>query len=154
MLFLLFIIWPITELTLLIKVGGHIGTGNMLLIILGTGVLGAYLAKIQGLLVVQKMQNSLNEGCTPNEALLEGFLIFLGGVFLILPGLITDCLGMILLIPPARWVIRKIFEGKIKDMVKNGQIITAKGFERRQGYYDVDAKVHDIERLPPEKEAK
>ena len=153
MLFLLlFIVWPLAELIILIKVGSLIGVGNLFLIIFGTGILGGYLAKVQGLLVVQKIQNNLNQGVTPTESMMDAFLVFLGGVFLILPGLITDCLGGILLIPPARWLVRQALQWKIKDMVKNGQIITVKGFERRQGYYDVDARVGDIERLPHERE--
>jgi len=143
-----FVMWPLLELTLLIKAAAYIGVGNVLLIIIGTGVFGGYLAKIQGFLVIQKIQDDLRQGVEPNTAMLDGFLVLLGGFALILPGLITDCLGVILLIPPCRWLIRKALAWKVQDMVKNSQVITIKGFERRQGYYDVDARVKDVDALP------
>jgi len=122
-LILLFTILPALELALLIKLGGHIGVGNTLFIIIFTGVLGAYLARLQGFLVLQKIQNELNHGTMPNAQLLDGLMILVGGIVLLTPGFITDTLGFILLIPWTRSLIKRWFRKKFENMISKGQAV-------------------------------
>ena len=116
-LVLLFTVLPAIELVLLIEIGSNIGAGNTLFIIIFTGVLGAYLARLQGFLVLRKIQDSLNQGIMPSAELMDGLMILVGGIVLLTPGFITDAFGFLLLIPLTRTVIKKLFAKKFEDMI-------------------------------------
>jgi len=120
-LILLFTILPALELALLIKVGGHIGLGNTLMVIILTGVVGAYLARLQGFLVLRKIQDSLNQGQMPSAQLLDGLMILAGGILLLTPGFVTDALGFLLLVPWTRALIKMLLNKKFEAMVHKGQ---------------------------------
>ena len=113
-LFLLFTIIPILELYLLIKIGGVIGAFNTVLIILVTAIIGASLTKSQGLTVLSKIQEALNEGRILGNELLHGLMILLGGATLPTPGFITDFIGLSMLIPHIRDIYIKIAEKIIR----------------------------------------
>ena len=138
-LILLFTLVPAIELMLLIEVGGAIGAGNTILIIVFTGVLGAYLARLQGFLVFQKIQNDLNRGVMPNSEMIDGLMILVGGIVLLTPGFITDALGFLLLIPWTRLLIKKWFTKRFESMIARGQISTSAPFSKKNdGYDDID----------------
>jgi len=138
-LILLFTLVPAIELMLLIEVGGAIGAGNTILIIVFTGVLGAYLARLQGFLVFQKIQNDLNRGVMPNSEMIDGLMILVGGIVLLTPGFITDALGFLLLIPWTRFLIKKWFTKRFESMIARGQISTSTPFSKENdGYDDID----------------
>ena len=120
-LFLLFTIIPILELYLIIKVGGMIGAFNTVLIILTTGIIGASLAKSQGLIVLSKIQQALNEGRIPGNELLHGLMILIGGATLLTPGFITDLIGLSMLIPNIWDFYIKIAQKIIKRRVETGR---------------------------------
>lgn len=119
-LFLLFTLVPILELYLIIKVGGMIGAFNTVLIILITGITGASLAKSQGLTVLSKIQQALNEGRIPGNELLHGLMILIGGATLLTPGFITDIVGLSMLVPHIRDFYIKITQRIIKRRVETG----------------------------------
>ncbi|MFH1479463.1 MAG: FxsA family protein [Candidatus Omnitrophota bacterium] len=123
-LVILFTIVPLVELMLLIKVGHMIGLGNTLFIVVFTGILGAYLAKTQGLITLVKIQEDINNGIMPTERLFDGALILVGGVLLLTPGLITDFMGFLLLIPFTRYLIKAFIRQKVQGMISGGKIIT------------------------------
>ncbi|NOY82913.1 MAG: FxsA family protein [Kiritimatiellaeota bacterium] len=106
-LFLLFVLLPWLELYLLFRVHELVGWGQTLALVLLTGVVGAALAKWQGLDALRRIQTAMREGRVPAGELLDGFLIFAAGLLLITPGLLTDSAGFLLLVPPARRVIRR-----------------------------------------------
>jgi len=116
-LFVLFTIVPLVELALLIKIGEHIGTSNTIALVLLTGFAGAYLARDQGLRVVREFTDSVQRGDMPADPLLEGLLIVIGGAFLVTPGIITDVVGFLLVVPQTRRVIRGFLAGFIKANV-------------------------------------
>jgi len=135
-LILLFTIIPALELTLLIKVGTHIGVGNTLLIIILTGVVGAYLARLQGFIVLRKIQNELNHGNMPNSQLLDAFMILAGGIVLLTPGFITDIFGLILLIPWTRALIKLWTKKKFESMITKGEAIHFTSLGHKDDRYD------------------
>ena len=135
-LVLLFTILPAIELALLIEIGSNIGVGNTLFIIIFTGVLGAYLARLQGFLILRKIQDDLNRGVMPNDQLMDGLMILVGGVVLLTPGFITDALGFLLLIPWTRMLIKKWFKRKFEGMIAKEQIVTFTPFNRSDDRYD------------------
>jgi UPF0716 protein FxsA len=106
-LLLLFTVVPLVELFLLVKLGTVIGIGPTVLIVICTGVLGAWLARWQGLGVLRRISDDLAAGRLPADALIDGLLIFVAGAVLLTPGLITDAFGFFLLIPPGRAVVRR-----------------------------------------------
>jgi UPF0716 protein FxsA len=107
-LLLLFTIVPLTELYLLVKLGTVIGVAPTVGLVILTGVLGAWLARVQGLGVVRRLRADLEQGRMPTEALLDGLLILVAGAVLLTPGLLTDAMGFFLLVPQGRAVVRKI----------------------------------------------
>jgi len=107
-LLLLFTIVPLAELYLLVKLGSVVGVVPTVALVILTGVLGAWLARVQGLSVVQRLGEDLAEGRLPTDALIDGLLILVAGAVLLTPGLLTDAMGFVLLIPQGRAVVRKV----------------------------------------------
>jgi len=118
----LFILVPIIELAVLIEVGQYIGTFYTIMLVIVTGVVGAFLAKMEGLRVWHQLQRDLRELKMPTDRMIDGVLILIGGAFLLTPGLITDVLGFLLIIPftrfPLREYLKKRFTRKMKDKIK------------------------------------
>lgn len=106
-LLILFTVLPAIEMIVLLRVGTIVGFTGTVAIILFTGVLGAALAKQQGLITLSKIKNAMSSGKVPTTELVDGFLILIAGIVLITPGLLTDAMGFMLLIPTCRAVIRK-----------------------------------------------
>lgn len=106
-LLFLFIAIPIIEITLLIKLGEEIGFWPTIFIQIGTGFLGASLAKIQGILVWAKITDEFQMGRMPTAEMANGLLIFVAGVVLMTPGLITDLAGVAMLVPATRNIFKR-----------------------------------------------
>lgn len=117
---LLLIIVPAAEIGVFLIAGNWIGVWPTVAIILLTGILGAYLAKKQGLEALKKAQEQLKYGQMPGNAILDGICILTGGIMLLTPGFITDAAGFLLLAPPSKsFVKRLIINGIRKWMEKN-----------------------------------
>ena len=120
-LFILFTIIPIAELYLLIKIGGMIGAFNTVLIILFTAVIGAYLAKTQGFVVIRKINQALNEERIPAQELLDGLFVLIGGFTLLTPGFLTDFIGLSMLFPLTRILYIKLAVRIIQNKIETAQ---------------------------------
>lgn len=112
-LLLFFVAMPLLELALLIKLGQSIGFWSTLMVIIGTAALGLIILQYQGIAAYRKGMTSLAAGKPPVAAVLDGTMLMIAGGLLIAPGLITDCLGLLLLIPPLRrgigaWAIMRM----------------------------------------------
>jgi UPF0716 protein FxsA len=123
-LFLLFTIVPILELTFIIQVGREIGPLNTIALLIVIGIAGAYLARIQGFQVLRNVQESLEKGIIPTEAMLDGFLILCGGILLLTPGFLTDIIGLVFLIPPTRALLKIFCKKQMKGMAQKGKMVT------------------------------
>ncbi len=99
---ILFILVPIIELYLLIKVGSLIGVIPTLLIVILTAVIGTALLRQQGLATLQRYQRSLAEGRMPAQEVMEGLALVFGGALLLTPGFFTDAIGFLCLFPLTR----------------------------------------------------
>jgi len=111
-IFLLFILLPILELVVLIKVGSLIGVLPTIALVLLTAATGLHLLRRQGLGTLMRAQSRLQAGDLPGQELVEGFLIAGGGALLLSPGFITDAAAILLLLPwtrraLVRWLLRK-----------------------------------------------
>ena len=105
-LFLAFTLIPLVEIYLLIKLGQAFGAMTSILLVIITGMLGAYLARMEGLRTLFRIQETLREKKMPGDELLEALLIVLAGLVLITPGFLTDAVGFMLLIPATRVRVR------------------------------------------------
>ncbi|MCH8016711.1 MAG: FxsA family protein [Acidobacteria bacterium] len=121
-LFFLFTLVPLLELYLLIRLGTYVGAVDTIAIVIGTGVAGGLLAKSQGLAVLDRMRAELNQGRLPAESLLDGLLILIAGAMLVTPGLLTDGLGLLLLIPWSRKAIKSWLKRKMQEKISEGEI--------------------------------
>lgn len=106
-LILLFIALPVTEFALLIKLAESMGLLPTVALVLLTGVLGASLAKQQGVQTLTRIRSEMAGGKMPGDALFDGALILVAGAVLITPGVLTDAFGFCLLIPPLRAVVKR-----------------------------------------------
>jgi UPF0716 protein FxsA len=121
-LFLLFTVIPLVELYLLIRIGTWIGALPTVLIVLGTGFVGAWLARLQGFQVWMQIRFEINEGRFPGTPLLDGLLLLAAGLFLVTPGVLTDILGFALIIPVTRVPIRRWMAEKLRRMMDSGTV--------------------------------
>ena len=103
----IFILVPILELSLLLRIGSKIGFEATLAIILLTAFIGAILTRTQGSRALSNFRNALAEGKLPHREALDGLLILLAGAVLLTPGFLTDTAGFLLLFAPTRAAIRE-----------------------------------------------
>jgi UPF0716 protein FxsA len=127
-LFLLFTLVPLLELFLLLRIGEAVGLLPTLALVLGTGALGAWLAKSQGTQVLARIRSETNAGRVPAQALVDGALVLVAGAVLLTPGLLTDLAGFLLLIPGSRarlrsWLIEYFRRRAEKKKADPGVII-------------------------------
>ena len=113
-LLLLFILTPLIELWLLMLVSEHLGPATTIWLVLLTGFVGASLARRQGLQTWLAIQRDTQQGKMPAASLVDAMMIFVAGVLLITPGMMTDVVGFSLLVPPVRAFLRKRFQDSIK----------------------------------------
>lgn len=104
-LFLLFTLVPLLELYLLLRLGDVMGFWPTVGLVITTGIVGAALAKREGLRVLRTWQTTLAQGRMPEEGLLSAVLVLVGGVLLVAPGVLTDVAGILLLVPPTRKIV-------------------------------------------------
>lgn len=123
-LLLLFILTPLIELWLLMLVSEHLGAGATISLVLITGFVGASLARRQGLQTWMTIQRESQQGRMPAASLVDAMMIFVSGVLLITPGIMTDVVGFSLLIPPVRAFLRNRF----RDSIKVQASATVQGF--------------------------
>lgn len=120
---LLLIIVPALEIGLLVLSGQAIGLIPTVLLIISTGILGAYLAKKQGIETLRKAQKDMQYGQLPGDAIIDGLCILVGGVVLLTPGFITDAIGFLLLLPPTRNLFKPFIYRLFKRWINNGNVI-------------------------------
>jgi len=120
-LFLILLLIPLIEIAILFQLAHWIGFWETILIQVGTAFLGASLAKYEGLRVWINIQTELNQGLMPAEKMIDGLMIFAGGIVLLTPGLLTDILGFLLLIPFTRKFFKKWLHKKFERMRSTGE---------------------------------
>src|SRR3954466_10664857 len=107
LLILLFIVVPVAELYVIIKVGDLIGAPLTIALLVADSLLGSWLLKSQGRTVWRRFQETMQAGRVPHREVFDGVLVIFGGAFLITPGFLTDIVGVFLLLPPTRAVFRR-----------------------------------------------
>jgi UPF0716 protein FxsA len=132
LLLLFFTVIPITELALIISIGGKIGVAWTIIIVLGTGIAGAYLARLQGLMTIRRVQYEMAQGRVPGKEIIDAMLIFAAGLLLLTPGFLTDITGFFLLMPFGRALVRAFLHRRLAAMVQSGSVQVH--FHHRDGF--------------------
>ncbi|WP_059171380.1 FxsA family protein [Bacillus sp. FJAT-27445] len=120
--FLLIILVPAAEIGILLWSGKTIGIFPTFLLILLTGVLGTYFARSQGLKVIHQARQQMGYGQMPGEAVLDGICVLVGGALLLAPGIITDLIGLLLLIPQTRKFFKHWLAASFRRWINRGTI--------------------------------
>lgn len=127
-LFLIFLIVPVVEIYLVIKVGEVIGGVATVAVLLAMSLLGAWLIRHQGGRVLGQIRDELAQGRLPAAQLLDGALIFIGGVLLTTPGFFTDFLGIFFLIPATRRLIKMWLGLWLQAKIARGGFVVRRHF--------------------------
>jgi UPF0716 protein FxsA len=127
-LFILFLIVPVIEIYLLIKVGSLIGGLATVMILLSISLLGAYLVRSQGFRIIAKIQEELSQGRLPAAQMMDGALVLVGGVLLMTPGFFTDFLGIFFLVPSTRKLIKMWLGLWLQARLSKGAFVAKRRF--------------------------
>lgn len=122
LLLLIFVVVPAVELILLIEIGQRIGTITTLALIVGTGVVGASLARQQGVSTLARLRQDLGAGRSPAVPIIDGVLILVAAAFLVTPGVLTDIVGFLLLVPMSRGFIRQQLKRRFEGVIRSGAV--------------------------------
>ena len=158
LLVLLFIVVPIAELYVIIKVGGWIGVLPTLAILLADALLGSMLLRHQGRSAWRRFNQALDERRFPGKEVADGLLITVGGTLLLTPGFITDIAGLVLLIPPTRALVRGLLARFMRRRFRLVSGPAGWGYERARGggteprrnAYDVEGTAQEVRDQPEE----
>ncbi len=164
LLLLIFILVPIAELYVIIKVGGAIGILPTLAVLVADAFLGWFLLRQQGRAAWVRFNRALAEGRLPHKEVFDGVLIVFGGALLLTPGFITDIFGLVLLIPPTRALVRAFTMRIVKGRMAAGERVAyfgygppprqrrAPGSTRPEDIEGSGHEVRDEDELPPGRE--
>jgi len=117
-LVVVFLVIPISEIYLLIEVGGIIGPIPTIFLVVFTAVFGALLIRHQGVSTMLRARQEINQGTVPAMQMLEGAALLVSGALLLTPGFLTDTIGFVLLVPPLRrFLILKLLGGAVPPVI-------------------------------------
>jgi UPF0716 protein FxsA len=145
LLLLIFIVVPIAELAVIIQVGQAIGVWWTIALLIADSVLGSLLMRSQGRAAWRRFNAAMAEGRVPAREVLDGVLVIFGGALLLTPGFISDLLGLLLLLPPTRAVIRAVLVRRLAHRM----FVSVSGSPPGRGGpagYDVEGHAIDLER--------
>jgi UPF0716 protein FxsA len=144
-LVIVFIAVPLAELYVILQVGEAIGAIWTILLLAADSVFGSLLLRSQGRAVWRRFNEALAAGRMPHREVLDGVLVIFGGLLLLTPGFITDVLGLLLLIPPTRALVRATLARAIERRAAIGAAGIAAGRRARPGPrdYDVEGTAHE-----------
>ena len=152
----LFIVLPIAEIYVIIKVGEAIGVLPTIALLIVDGFLGAALARSQGRAAWLRFNRALAEGRVPAREVFDGAMIIVGGAFLLAPGFITDVIGLLLLLPPSRAIFRGTVSRLARRRVAFAPRVVFYGSRRNAPDardYDVEGSAREVDEaereLPP-----
>ncbi len=121
-LLLLFTVVPLVELLLLVEVGQRIGTLSTVLLVVATGMIGASLARREGIRTWGEVRRKLGQGAIPGAELLSALLVLLAGALLVTPGVLTDVVGLLVLVRPARSWMAELLRARLVEKMEAGEL--------------------------------
>jgi UPF0716 protein FxsA len=148
-LFLLFTVVPLVELYLLIAIGRILGPVPTIGLVLLTGAVGAWFARLEGSRVIRRWQEAMARQQLPKDGVIDAVLIFVGGLMLITPGILTDIAGLSLVMPATRRGIAGIVRTWLERQIATGRVqVYAPGYNGSprgpQGVIEVEGEVVEV----------
>jgi UPF0716 protein FxsA len=143
LLVILFIVVPIAELYVIIQVGAAIGVLPTLALLLADALLGSLLLRHQGRGAWRRFNAAIAERRFPGREAADGLMIAVGGTLLLAPGFLTDIVGLILLIPPTRAILRRLLKGYVGHRFVVATVGSAMPRQGRR-HYDFDASAEEV----------
>jgi len=140
-LLLIFIAVPLIDLAILFRVGRILSFWPTVSLVVLTGIVGAALAKHQGLRTLARINAELSAGRLPTSQLADGLLILLAGAVLMTPGFLTDLFGLLLLVPPFRRAVTRALTKYFKTRIVVTDIHAASGMSPEG--FDRPSELHD-----------
>jgi UPF0716 protein FxsA len=122
LLLLVFLVIPIVELYVMVQVGGMIGVLATIGLLLLFSVTGVWLVKFEGVGVWMRFRRQVEQGVLPTTELIDGFLILLAGALLIVPGFVSDVVGLLLLVPPVRALARRLIAHRYRSRLQMASV--------------------------------
>lgn len=148
----LLVAWPIVEIFVAVKIADAIGVIPMLVLLVLSWPAGSWAVRAEGRIVLRHLSSAVAEGRQPTREVLDGALVLLGGLLLIIPGFVTDALGLLFLLAPTRALARR---GIVRNL-RSRSLARAVRFGAGRQAYDVDATAQDVDdprgsndRVPP-----
>lgn len=139
---LIFIVMPLVEIAVFVLVGSHIGVLATIALVIASTILGAILLRIQGFGILARLRETMEQGGRPGLELVHGFMVMVAGVLLILPGFVTDVIGLVLFIPPVRDLAWRFLSRRIIVVDMGGSGFT----QRRPDSRTIDLNTGDYSR--------
>lgn len=121
-LVLLFLLTPAVELALLIQVDALVGFWATVGLIVATGIVGSYLARREGVSTWRRLNVRLQSGELPGKELVDGVIILVAGALLVTPGVLTDAIGFLGLLPPSRALVRRYLVRRFQRKMNDGSM--------------------------------
>jgi UPF0716 protein FxsA len=137
----LLILWPIAEVFVAIKVAEAIGALFTLLLLIAGWPVGTWALRSRGRAAWLRLSDAVAAGRAPGREVMDGALVLIGGVLMIIPGFITDVLGIWLLLAPTRALARRLLVANLHSRL----VVRATGFARAPSAYDVESTATDVE---------
>jgi UPF0716 protein FxsA len=141
----LFIVVPLAELYVILKVGDAIGVPWTILLLAADSILGSMLLRTQGRAVWRRFSQALAQGRMPHREVQDGVLVIFGGAFLITPGFITDVIGLLMLLPLTRPLVRRLV---MRSLSRRMELRVARAGPTPRGF-DVEGSATEYEPPPP-----
>jgi len=153
--FVLLVLWPLAELFVIVKISEAIGFLWMLLLLIVSWPIGSRIIRHEGRAALRRLRDALAAGRAPTNEVLDGALVLVGGLLLLVPGFITDTIGLLLLLPPSRALARRAAARNHRSRLLNRAVSFimwgvrgssgGPGGSGSGGGYDADATAVDID---------
>jgi UPF0716 protein FxsA len=139
----LFVVVPLVELYVIIQVGQAIGALPTIALLIADSILGWMLLRSQGRAAWRRFNAAIEQARVPGREVVDGVLVIFGGALLLTPGFVTDVLGMLLLLPPTRAIVRRLLVRRVAWRVR----VSGPPRRRSRGGWDVDGTATEVD--PP-----
>jgi UPF0716 protein FxsA len=120
-LFLVFVVTPIVELAVIVQVAGSTGVLNTIGLLVLVSVVGAWLVRREGLDILRRAQEEAAQGRIPGREIVDGLLVLGAGALMLTPGFVTDAVGLALLFPPTRALVRAMATRRLTRSMASGR---------------------------------
>ncbi|WP_150540214.1 FxsA family protein [Actinobacillus vicugnae] len=126
------------EISLLVSIGSHIGILPLMLLLIGISVLGLWFVKLRGLYAIYSVRSELSQGKIPTQAVISSLLFILAGIFLIIPGFLSDIIAILLMLPVTRHIVERYLLKFFKTKVRVNQFASGQFSQQNSNTFEAE----------------